>query len=468
MTRKIIMCAAAAMVAGGVWAQKMTVDKVVAKVGNSSILYSEVVEAAEGLAENYRNAGMTSDRDLFYEAMEGLMERKLAYSQALIDSLTIDESMVVNNAADMLRAQTNEAGGIRELEKKNNMIFYDIRKDLEQQIREMAYAEAMQYDVMSPDKLKITPGEVELFFARFPADSIPTIPEQYMYAQITRFPATMKEAKERVREQLMAMREQVINGGSRFETLARLYSEDAGTALKGGELPPLTLEQMDVAFRNAVERLRPGQISEVVETETGQQIIQLTDKEGDTYRMRYIVLRPRYSDEELGAGALFLDSLAREIRAGSITFEDAARRYSDDAATRQNGGIATNVELLSLTQFQPSGTQMQFKFKKDDFQYNVRDYRELSSLKVGEVSDSFSTEDLKGNRMSKIVKLLAVYPTHEANLADDYLLLEEAALDAKREKAYFDWLDRTIDATNVYIAPEFRDPAKWKNKRWLK
>lgn len=470
--KKIILFALAALAATTAGAQHLTVDRVVANVGNGTILYSEVEEAAKGLAEQYRAMGRTSQRDLFHEALEGLMERKLSYYQALVDSLTIDESAVLSQAGDMLKAQIAEAGGVRELEQQQNMTIFDIQKGLEQRTRESDFADQMHYEAMGGAKVQVTPGEVELFFRKFPKDSIPTVPEQYMYGQITRFPASMKEAKERVREQLMGMRADVIGGKSKFETLARLYSEDTGangTASAGGELPPLELESMDPAWQAAVERLRPGQISEVVETEYGLQIIQLIEGDGKTYRLRYIPMRPKYSTVEMTVGTEFLDSLARVIRADSITFEEAARLYSDDAASRQNGGIATNTEMLQLMQGgRASGGQMVFKFRKEDFEYNIRDFRELSALKVGEVSNAYTTRDLHGNDLSKIVKLLAVYPTHEANLAEDYLALEQAALAAKQKQNYDRWLNKTIDATYVRIDPAYRDPAKWQNKRWLK
>ncbi len=470
MSKSLIMCVLVLCV-GVVQAQKMTVDKVVARVGNSAILYSDVEEAERGLDEQYKAAGLTPERDLFYEALEGLMERKLAYNQALIDSLTIDESAAVAEAGEVLGARIAAAGGISNLEKEHNTTVYDIQKTIEQQMREMYYFDAMQYEVMGGSKVKITPGEVEMFFAKFPADSIPTIPEQYMYGQITRFPANMAQAKEAVRERLMGLRSQVMDGSSKFETLARLYSEDSGaegTAIKGGLLPPFELEQMDPAWQVAVERLRPGQISEVVETEYGLQIIQLDGMEDGKYVLRYIPMRPKYSTEDLAVGARFLDSLARVIRADSISFEAAARKFSQDAASRENGGIATNTEYLQITQGgRAAGGQMMFKFKKDDFTYNVRDYIELSELKPGEVSDSFSARDLKGNELSKIVKLIEVFPTHEANMADDYLLLEQAAMNAKREEVYQKWLDDSIAHTYIYIDPAYRDQTKWKNRRWL-
>lgn len=467
-----MLCVAAVAAVVGVWAQKMSVDKVVAQVGNSVVLYSEVKQAAEELVKYHKDMGIVSRREPFYEALEDLMERKLGYNQAQIDSLKIDETAVIAAAGETLSAQIEEAGGVKELEAIHNMTIYDIRKTLEQQMRELYFFDQMRYSLIGGDKVGVTPGEVELFFETLPADSIPIIPEQYSYAQITRFPSNMKEAKERVREQLMGFREQVIEGKSKFETLARLYSEDSGpegTAMKGGELPPLSLEQMDPEWQAVVERLRPGQISEVVETEYGLQIIQLAERVGDRYRLRYIPMRAKYTNRDLNKGALFLDSLARVIRADSMSFEAAARRYSDDAMSRQNGGIVTNAEFLQVTRRQASGAEMKFKFMKEDFaqNYNGRDYMELEKLKEGEVSNSFSARDIHGNELSKIVKLLQVYPAHEANMADDYLLLEQAAANAKRDRVYLEWLNETIASTHVSVDPAYKDPTKWKNKAWL-
>lgn len=471
MTKKTILgLCLTAMVAGismqGYAQEKLSVDKIVANVGNSAILYSEVVETAQQLTEMYLQEGHTSDRDPFYEALELLLEQKLAYNQAQIDSLTIDESMVSSYVDDMVRAQVEQVGTVKELENMHHMTIYDLRKDLSNRVRVTLFKQTMERNVKG--NIKITPGEVESFYKSLPADSIPIVPEQYVYAHIVRFPAKMEQAKQRVRETLLDMREQVINGTANFETLARLYSID-GSAAQGGELPPFTKNQMIEPFATAAAKLKPGQVSEVVETENGFHIIQMIDKMGDRYHVRHILMQPQYTRDELVEGSIFLDSLANVIREGKITFEKAALQNSEDATTRMNGGIVNNIDLLqALRPGQVNASETSFKFKREDFGNNTQDYNVIRTMNEGDISDSFYAHDLRGNALSKIIKLVKVYPTHPANLQDDYLELEAYALMDKQNKEYQKWLKKTIDATFIRIDPAYRKPEMFVNKMWIK
>ena len=239
-----------------------------------------------------------------------------------------------------------------------------------------------------------------------------------------------------------------------------MYSVD-GSAMRGGELDPTPLAGFDKAFGDALGELKPGQISEVVESQFGFHIIQMIEKRGNLYRARHILLRPVYTSDELGASLQTLDSLAAAIRSDSITFEKAALRHSDDASSKMNGGIVSNHDILErYNAYDARLTQT--KFLKEDFgkmgYKSIDDYNAISRLEVGGVSDAYLTEDMLGNQLAKIVKLVEVIPTHKASLNEDYLSLEEMALNAKQKR---------IDAMYVYIAPEYRDGA-FENKHWVK
>ena len=446
--------------AGTVSAQeRYTVDKVVAVVGNSAIKYSELVEARNVLVEERRKQGYTSDRDPMNEALEGLLVQKLLYNQALIDSVQINLDAVSSEVEARLAMMTEEAGSTAALEAEMGMPYYEIRQDFKGKYEEMYYAQAMRSDVIS--KMKITPGEVEMFYRELDRDSLPIVPEQYVYAQIVRYPTSSKEAKQRVREELLDMRERVING-TRFDLLARMYSVDPGTAMQGGEME-MSLNQFVQPFADALEKLQPGQISEVVETEYGFHIIQLVEKNGDRYRCRHILLRPVYTPDELAEGGRFLDSLANEIRGGAITFEDAAMKYSDDKYSRQNGGIVTNHELLELMHVSDTRYSTT-KFLREDLR---TDYPAISALKEGEISPAFQSRDLRNNELNKIVKLIQVIPAHPASLNEDYLQIEALALQTKQEEEFEKWLDGKIDGLYIRIEPEFRD-GDFVNKHWVK
>ena len=467
MLKKGILGVLLALLFAGALAQKRQVmlDKVVAVVGGSSILYSEVADYARQLTGQRRQEGYTSDRDPMNEALEALMTQKLLYNQGQIDSVQVNDADIMSRVEDQVQQMIDMEGSIPALEAKHHMPIFNIREIMRQRYEEQAYAQSMQSEVMN--KVSVIPGEVERFYKSISKDSLPTIADQYVYAQITKFPKSMTAAKQRTRERLLDMRERVITGGAKFENLARMYSQD-GTAMRGGEMDPSPLASLDPSFAAALEPLKPGQISEVVESQFGFHIIQMLDKRGQLYHFRHILLRPVYTSEELGESLNLLDSIADLIHKDSITFEAAALKYSDDAASKMNGGIVSNHDILErFNAFDAKLTVT--KFLKEDFGRfkSLDDYNALRRLKPGEVSDAYLTEDMLGNQMGKIVKLVAVIPTHTASLNEDYLRLEEMALQEKQERVFREWLSKKIDAMYVYISPEFRD-GEFENKHWVK
>lgn len=468
MVKKVFLLTVMLFAAAGLRAQKQQVmlDKVVAVVGSSSILYSEVDEYARNMVAQRLAEGYTTDRDPHNEALEALLTQKLLYNQALIDSVDISAADIQTRVEEQLQNMIDEEGSIPKLEAKHHMPIFNLREILRQRYEEQAYASSMQAEVVN--KVTIIPGEVERYYKHIDKDSLPLIADQYVYAQITRFPRTMTEAKQRTRERLLDLRERVITGQAKFENLARMYSQAPGTAMRGGEMEPTPLASLDQAFADALAELKPGQISEVVETQYGFHIIQSLEKRGNIYRFRHILLRPVYTTDELSTELNFLDSLVTEIRRDSITFEQAALRYSDDASSKMNGGIVSNHDVLErFNAFDAKLTVT--KFLKEDFgRYkSLDDYNALSRLHVDEISDAYLTEDMMGNQMAKVVKLVQIIPTHVASLNEDYLRLEEMALTAKQEKAFREWLTKKIDGMYVYIDPEFRGGA-FENKHWVK
>jgi peptidyl-prolyl cis-trans isomerase SurA len=401
------------------------------------------------------------------EALEQLMMQKLLYNQALIDSVEIMKAEILSRVEDEVQEMIAQEGTIPAVEAKMHNAIFNIRENLRRRYEEESYATNMQREVIS--KVTIIPGEVERFYKQTDPDSLPIIGDQYVYAHITKFPKSIDEAKRRARERLLEMRERVITGEAKFDLLARIYSVD-GSALHGGEMEPATLQTFVQPFADALSELKPGQISEVVETQYGFHLIQLIDKKGSLYHCRHILIRPTYTNDEMSEPDRQLDSIARLIKQDSISFADAALRFSDDPYSRQNGGIVTNHDLLehyNATDARYTAT----KFLKEDFgsmgNSAIADFRVLSQLKEGEVSSAYQTQDMNGNQLSKIVKLVKIIPTHVASLNEDYLRLEQMALNEKQERVFEDWLTKKIDGMYVYIDPEFRD-GDFLNKHWVK
>ena len=475
MIRKIMIVAA---LAAGIFATATTahaqerrqvmLDRVVAVVGGSSVLHSEIAEYADALVAQRRQMGYTSDRDPMNEALEALLEQKLLYNQALIDSVEINNSDIAARIESYLQMLIEEAGGIAELEAKEHMPIFTYREMLRSRYEEQAYAQAMKMDVVS--KVTIVPGEVEQYYERIDKDSLPIIGEQYVYAQITKFPSSLKDAQQRTKERLLDMRERVIKGETKFSVLARMYSLD-GSAIYGGEMEPGPSSMYVRPFAEALEKLKPGQVSEIVETEFGFHIIELIDKKGENYHCRHILLRPSFTRDELMQPAHELDSIARLIRLDSLKFEDAALRFSDDATSRNNGGIVSNHDILARQGVYDGARLTATRFLKEDFGQmsgkSLEDYNALMRLKVGEVSNSFQTTDLNGNQLSKIVKLVQIIPPHTASLTDDYIRIEEMAFEDKQNKVYNKWLNSKIDGMYIYIDPAYRSD-EFVNDGWIK
>ncbi|MCD8173853.1 MAG: peptidylprolyl isomerase [Alistipes sp.] len=438
-----------------------TVDKVVAVVGNSIILYSDIEEVVEQITMERRQMGYTSDRNPRIEALEILLEQKLLYNQALIDSIEINRVAAVGEAEERVGNMVAQIGSVAALEEHFHNPIYEIKRIITNRLEEQEYARGMRDEINS--KVSITPGEVERFVRGIPKDSLPIIPIQYVYSQITRFPESSREAKLRAREQLLSLRERIIKG-TRFDVLARMYSED-GSAAMGGELDPMPVEQFEQPFGKALEKLRPGQISEIVETIYGFHIIQLIDKNEPNYRARHILIRPQFTIDEINQTSKFLDSLATQIRADSISFEQAALLYSDDKYSKFNSGLVSNLELLERS-FVMDASYATTKHYKENLP--VDDFRALENLRPGEISNAFQSEDLMGNKLSKIVKLIEIIPSHSANLNEDYLKLEQMALMDKMRREYLQWLNRKISSMFIRIDPDFRIAEEFENPEWLK
>ena len=447
--------------------RQVMLDRVVAIVGSSAILYSDVTMFAQQIVNERRSQGYTSDRDPMNESLEALMKQKLLFNQSQIDS--IEFGTVDDMVSEQIDAMIAEAGSVSKLEEQQHMKIFNLRQLLRTRISEQKGAGAMQNHVISD--VTITPGEVEIYYKGLKEEEIPLVPEQYIYAQIVRYPSSQAEAKLRTKERLLEMRERIISGKSTIDLLARTYSDDPGTAMRGGLMSSSTNE-LTPPFADALAELKPGQVSEVVETEFGFHIIQLQEEpKNNIYTFSHILLKPDYTVEELVEPIEFLDSINRLIRSDSLKFEDAAALHSHDTYSQKNGGLVTNHDVLTKY---PQLSNVKFsatKFKKDDFGgqggKSLADYYALSKLKVGEISNAFSSEDLNGNELARIVKLLEVIPTHSATLAEDYLTIEEKALNDKKLKVFNKWLEEKIDQHYVYVDPEFRN-GEFEFKNWIK
>jgi peptidyl-prolyl cis-trans isomerase SurA len=424
-------------------------EEIVAVVGNSMIMWSDVVETMRLIEEQQRAEGYTSNRDPRCEALEELLLQKMMANQARLDSLTADMTWVETRVEADVSQMIQQYGSLLAVEAALRKPVYQIRDNLREKYTDMALAQTMEMTIQSGTE--VTPAEVERFYRRMNRDSLPMTPEMYMYSQIVMYPPSLEDAKLRARERLLELRQRIIDGQN-FGTLARLYSVDPGSVRQGGEYDFTPIDGLQRPFGEALARLRPDQISPVVETEDGFHIIQMIEKRGNDYRFRHILIKPEYTTEELTRTAQRLDSVGRLIRDGELTFAEAALQYSQDDYTKYNGGEVTNREIVELLGASARATTN--RFSREDL---YGDYEALRPLKPGEISSSYLTQDFRGNQQVKMVMLNEIIPSHRANINEDYSNIEDMAIAEKQEQKYNDWLSEKIAAMYVRIDPKYRN-----------
>lgn len=443
----LITVIAATIGTGSAQNSNMIAEELVAIVGNQSIALSDLYETTQRVIENRKQYGVTSKLEPACEALELILTQKLLAAQARLDSLDKNMNSLDEDVQKRVDEMVKSAGSIKNLEQMTGKAIFQLRDDYKRDITEMTLSGMMETEVRN--KVKITHKEVEEYYSSFNTDSLPPMPPQISYAQIVKMPPATEERKYEVRQRLLEFRERILKG-EKMTVLASLYSQDPGTKVNGGEYRSKFAESV-APFADAVRQLKPGQISEIVETEFGFHLIELISKTDDSFVCRHLLLKPEFTVAEEQAATKELDSIAQLIRDKKLTFEDAALRYSDDVETKMNGGLNFNVMAFRQTfDLREAST----RFILDELN-NPMDSRMLGKMQVGDISDAYQNMDMKGNYIFKIVKLVESIPTHKVNLEDDFVFIESQALIAKQEKAINEWIDKAIKKMFIIINPEY-------------
>ena len=415
------------------------VDKTVAIVGGEMISLSEI----ESQVQAMRAQGMASDRNMRCEILENMMQTKLLISQARVDSLTVNQDNVAASLDQYVAQMLTQAGGEDELVEYLGKPLYKLRQEWRQQLEEQTLAQQEQQEIARSIP-ELTPYDVKQYLDTVDVAELPVVPIKYQMSQICVYP-DREAAAIAVKERLLDIRERIING-ERFATLARLYSEDPGSSRKGGELGMASKSIFWPAFSDAAMSLKPGTISQIVETPDGFHIIEVLEKKGDMFNARHILIRPSYTAEDQEKAFKRLDSLRTAILDSTITFEMAARFYSEDPATRTNGGQMADPNTGSAY------------FEID--QLKPQDYMAIQDLQLGEISEpiaSLDNEGRDGNLVYKIVRLDKIVPAHTATFENDYTELLGMVQNEKMQQAIDQFLDDKIKSSYIIIDPLFGD-----------
>ena len=415
------------------------IDKTIAVVGNEMISLSELEQEILYM----RMQGMYSDKNMRCEQLERMLENKLFLMQARVDSLSVNQEMVASTLSQRIDAMRTQLGGDENVEKTYGKPLYKLRQEWKQQMEDMSLTQQMQQQISSQVP-ELTPHDVKEYLAETDPADLPMVPIKYQLSQICIYP-DRKAANLAVKEKLLGIRERIMNG-EKFSTLARIYSEDPGSARKGGELGLASKSIFWPAFSDAAMSLKPGVISQIVETPDGFHIIEVLEKKGDMFNARHILIKPSYTDEDRQKAFKTLDSLKTEIQNNAVTFQMAARFYSQDAQTKTNGGQMadpyTGSSYFEIDQLKPE------------------DYAAIKDLKEGEISEpvqSTDNEGRNGNTVYKIIKVDKIIPAHTASFDKDYSELLEEARSKKQEAAIDQFINGKIKTTYIIIDPLFKN-----------
>lgn len=433
-------------------AQNNVIDEVVWVVGDEAILKSDVED--ERLQAQYE--GRRFDGDPYCVIPEELAIQKLYLHQAEIDSVTVSEQAVLQEVETYTAWLIEQIGTKEKMEEYYNKTSTQIREMLRENMRNKQIVQEMQRKIVGD--IKLTPAEVRNYFSKLPADSIPYILPQVEVQIITLEPKVTKEEKERIKSELREFTDRINKGETTFSTLARMYSEDPGSARQGGEYGFMGRGQLVPEFANVVFNLTDTKkISKVFETEFGFHIAQLIEKRGDRVSYRHILLKPRIDQKEIDEALAKLDTLANDIRKGKVSFDDAATWVSQDKETRNNHGLLANPQ---------TGTA-RFEMGQLSSLISQDVAKVVDGLQIGEVSQPFTMTTSKGKEVCAIVKLKNRIDGHKATITEDYQRLKSIVTAKRSEEKLQKWIVEKQKKTYVRINPEWVK-CDFKYPGWIK
>ncbi len=426
------------------------IDKTVAVVGGEMVTISDI----ENEIQMMRAQGMSSDQNMRCELLENILQSKLFLVQARLDSLTVNNDMVDANMNQRLDQVLTQLGGEQEVEEYFHKPIYRLRQEWRTALQDQSLIQQEQQKIAG-EVTQLTPYDVQKHLDSMDPADLPVVPVKYQLSQICIYP-DREAADNAVKERLLNIRERIING-ERFSTMARLYSQDPGSSRRGGELGMASKNIFWPVFSDAAMSLKPGIVSQIVETPDGFHIIEVIEKKGDMFNARHILLKPEYTSEDRTKGFERLDSLRTKIIEGELEFGQAARFFSEDPATRTNKGQMSDPNTGSSY------------FEID--QLKPQDYQAIRDLKEGEISqpvESLDNEGRSGNTVYKIIRVDRIIPAHTASFNHDYDLLMEQAKMEQQKQVISDFIRKKIGTTYIVIDPIFKDcdfeDAEWKEK----
>jgi peptidyl-prolyl cis-trans isomerase SurA len=410
------------------------IDGVIANVGGRVILYSDLATRLE----QARNAGEKVTDELACSELESLLTERLLLEQARIDSLYPDEARVEGELDRRIRVFSQQLGGDEELEKFYGKSIKQIKSDFREAIRDQLQVGMMQDQVTTG--VRVTPKEVERFFAEIPEDSLPLINAEVEWSMIVRKARPSEEEERRVRRKCDELRERAVKGED-FCVLATLYSEDPGSRDKCGELGMVPTGVMVPEFDAVAMSLKDGEVSQVFKTQFGYHFMQMIERRGEKYNARHVLLRAQTSSADLKAARDYVDSLAALVRDGIMDFGKAATEFSDDEESQSSSGVMLEPNTGST------------KWAIGDLDQQT--FFVIDKLRAAQISEAQVMTLPDGTQAYRVIRLNSRSEPHRMNIKDDYELIRQATEGRKRQEAIATWIKGHLSSTYVRILPDY-------------
>ena len=433
--------------------QHAVIDEVIWVVGDEAVLKSDV----EAMRMQAAMEGVKWSGDPDCTIPEQIAVNKLFLHQADIDSIEVTEADVAQEVEQQISYWLEMVDGSRErLEEYKHQSIAQMRQEMRQEFRDRQKIQKMKRKLV--EDISVTPADVRRYFANMPQDSLPYVPTEVEVQIVTMTPRIDPEEINRVKDELRDYTDRVTRGETSFQALARLYSEDPGSARQGGELGLMGRATLDPAFAAVAFNLTdPKKISKIVESEFGYHIIQLVEKRGDKVNVRHILKKPVVSDEAISKAINRLDSIADNIREEQFTFEEAASILSDDKDTRNNKGLMSNTNMQT--------GRISSRFQMQDLPQEVA--KVVDTMKVGQVSRAFQMINQRGKTVCAIVKLKNRVEGHKASITEDFQVMKDVVVAKRNEACIHQWVVDKIKSVYTRLNDNYRD-CKFEYEGWFK
>ncbi len=414
-----------------------SIDGIVAVIGKSIIMRSDLEKHFNDYKMQYKT--VENPDEIYCTILENLVYNKLMVNQAELDSIEVSDEEVDYRLNTRIQYFLQQTGGdVKYIENYFHKSMADIKKEMREMMYEQALIEQVQAGITG--SITITPSEVNQFASNISPDSMPLVSTTYQFGEVVKIPPVSDDEIASVKEELLSYRERVLRG-ERFGALARLYSDDPGSASKGGDLGFVERGTLYPEFEAAAFNLKTGEISQVVKTQAGYHIIQLIERRGESIHVAHILVQPKPSTDEQVRAIMYLDSVRKIIIDEKLSLEEAAKRYSE-GPTRLNGGMVVNPYSNSLSFDRQS---------LDDATYAT-----LNKLIPGEYSECVPFVNDDGVMAYRLIYLKEKVLEHKANLVEDYDMIKNAALEQKKYEAMEKWVLDKVKVTNIKIAEQYK------------